>query len=93
MLVIIAPPEADYFSFDARSAANEKNIFLCDLCGSSPHRLLRGPRRAGQARGECFFIFFHLSQILRESNLIFTHLSKSILVMFTDVCGLWDVIP
>jgi hypothetical protein len=34
-LVIIAPPEADNFSFAARSAANEKNIFLCDLCGSS----------------------------------------------------------
>jgi hypothetical protein len=42
MLAIIAPPEADYFSFAARSAANEKNIFLCDLCGSSSRRFLRG---------------------------------------------------
>jgi hypothetical protein len=33
-LVNISPPEADYFSFAARSAANEKNIYLCDLCGS-----------------------------------------------------------
>jgi hypothetical protein len=41
-LVIIAPPEADYFSFAARSAANENNKSLCDLCGSSPRRYLRG---------------------------------------------------
>jgi hypothetical protein len=33
-VVVIAPSEADYFSFAARSAANEKNIYLCDLCGS-----------------------------------------------------------
>jgi hypothetical protein len=42
MLAIIDPPEADCFSFAARSAANENNIFLCDLCGSSPRRFLRG---------------------------------------------------
>jgi hypothetical protein len=35
MLVIIAPPEADYFSFAARSAANENNVFLCALSGLS----------------------------------------------------------
>jgi hypothetical protein len=34
-LVIVAPPEADCFSFAALSAANENNIFLCDHCGSS----------------------------------------------------------
>jgi hypothetical protein len=39
---IISPPEADCFSFAARSAANENNKFLCDLCDSSPRRFLRG---------------------------------------------------
>jgi hypothetical protein len=34
-LVIVAPPEADRFSFAALSAANENNKFLCDLCVSS----------------------------------------------------------
>jgi len=34
-LAIIDPPEADCFSFAALSAANENNVFLCDLCGSS----------------------------------------------------------
>ena len=33
-LAIIDPPEADCFSFAARSAANENNIFLCDLAPS-----------------------------------------------------------
>jgi hypothetical protein len=41
-LLIINPPEADCFSFAARSAANENNIFLCDLRGSSPGKFLRG---------------------------------------------------
>jgi hypothetical protein len=48
-LVIIAPPEADYFSFAARSAANENNIILCDLCGSSTAQSGTG--------GEFFLIF------------------------------------
>ena len=47
MLVVIAPPEADYFSFAALSAANENNIFLCDLCVSSPAQCGTG--------GESFF--------------------------------------
>jgi hypothetical protein len=34
-LAIINPPEADCFSFAARSAANGNNILLCDLCGLS----------------------------------------------------------
>jgi hypothetical protein len=36
MLAIINLPEADCFSFAALSAANENNIFLCDLGDSSP---------------------------------------------------------
>ncbi len=44
-LAIIDPPEADCFSFAALSAANENNIFLCDLCVSS------------EAGGESFLIF------------------------------------
>jgi hypothetical protein len=46
---IIAPPEADYFSFAARSAANENNISLGDLCGSSTAQSGTG--------GECFLVF------------------------------------
>jgi hypothetical protein len=34
-LAIIDPPQADCFSFAALSAANENNVFLCDLCVSS----------------------------------------------------------
>jgi len=34
-LAIIDPPEADCFSFAALSAANENNVFLCDLCVSA----------------------------------------------------------
>ena len=34
-MAAIDPPEADCFSFAAVSAANENNIFLCDLCVSS----------------------------------------------------------
>jgi hypothetical protein len=59
-LAIIAPPEADYFSFAARSAVNEINIFLCDLCGSSTAQSGTG--------GECLFKSLHDSQIHRGYN-------------------------
>jgi hypothetical protein len=50
-LTIIEPPKADCFSFAALSAANENNIFLWDLCGSS------------EAGGEYLLISFQGYQI------------------------------
>jgi hypothetical protein len=63
-LAIINPPEADCFSFAALSAANENNIFLCDLCGSS------------EAGGEYLLKFFQDSQLYRECNLFCAPLSN-----------------
>ncbi len=63
-LAIINPPEADCFSFAALSAANENNIFLCDLCGSS------------EAGGKYLLKSFHDSQLHRECNLFCAPLCK-----------------
>jgi hypothetical protein len=60
-MAIINPPEAEYFSFAALSAANENNIFLCDLCGSSTAQSGTG--------GDYFFKSFHNSQIHNEYKL------------------------
>jgi hypothetical protein len=64
-LAVINPPEADCFSFAALSAANENNIFLCDLCGSS------------EAGGEYLLKSFQGSQLSRKCNLFCAPLSKS----------------
>ncbi len=59
-LAIINPPEADCFSFAALSAANENNIFLCDLCGSSEAPQGRDLRYATTG-GEYFLNLFRVA--------------------------------
>jgi len=56
-LAIINPPEADSFSFAALSAANENNIYLCDLCVSS------------EAGGEYFLNLFRVASYKENATL------------------------
>jgi hypothetical protein len=74
-LAIIAPPEADSFSFAALSAANENNIFLCDLSGSSEAQLERDKRAVSvfESLQDC--------QIQIKCNLFYAPLSNSILTL------------
>ena len=55
-LAIITPPEADCFSFAALSAANENNIYLCDLCVSS------------EAGGEYFLNLFTITRYIENAT-------------------------